>query len=215
MAWRDDVQAALEAIGGQGALQVIYNAVEQIRRRNGGTLPPSWQAVVRRELEYNSSDSESYQGRFDLFYSVNGIGGGVWGLRALERLTPVAVDSAEPDSPLARMETYRILRDTVMARRVKKLHQNTCQICSTVIQLSAGQSYSEAHHIRPLGRPHNGPDIPENILVVCPTHHVLCDYGAIKLDEAMLTKRNGHTIDPKFLNYHNTSIFESVIDDEV
>lgn len=210
MAWRDDVRAALEEIGGQGSLQVIYSAVEEIRHRNGEPLPRSWQAIVRRELEYNSSDSESYQKRFDLFYSVKGIGSGVWGLRALEQLTPSAVDSPQPTNTATRIETYRILRDTVMARRMKKLHQDACQICGTVVQLLDGRTYSEAHHIRPLGRPHNGPDVPGNILVVCPTHHVLCDYGAIKLDQATLTQRDGHKIDPQFITYHNSFIFGSV-----
>jgi hypothetical protein len=210
MAWRDDVRAALEEIGGQGSLQAIYRAVGEIRRRSGDPLPPSWQAIVRRELEYNSSDSESYQKRFNLFYSVSGIGGGVWGLRALEQSTPSAVDSAEPSNPATRIETYRILRDTAMARRMKKLHQDACQICGTVIQLLDGQTYSEAHHIRPLGRPHNGPDTAANILVVCPTHHVLCDYGAISLDQTMLTERDEHKIDPQFITYHNTSVVGSI-----
>lgn len=79
--WRETVVNALETLGGKATLASIYDAVEQIRP---GPLPASWRAIVRRELEYNSSDSESFQGRFDLFYSVNGVGKGVWGLRSLQ-----------------------------------------------------------------------------------------------------------------------------------
>lgn len=75
--WRDDVVAALEDIGGKGTLSEIYDAV---RKRRQTKLPKTWEAVVRRELEYNSSDSESFQGRFDLF-SSDGIGTGIWSLR--------------------------------------------------------------------------------------------------------------------------------------
>jgi hypothetical protein len=76
--WRDDVYQALKNLGGKGHLDSIY---AEIRRIRPGDLPASWEAIVRRELEYNSSDSESWQRKHDLFYSVDGLGKGVWGLR--------------------------------------------------------------------------------------------------------------------------------------
>ncbi len=36
--------------------------------------------------------------------------------------------------------------------------------------------------MRPLGKPHEGPDTVENVLCLCPNHHVLFDRGAIGLD---------------------------------
>ena len=166
--WREDVENALIGISGQGTLNAIYNEVKRTSRRK---LPPSWQAIVRRELEYNSTDSESYQGRYDLFYSVDGIGNGVWGLRSALKSTPVPPDEVAPPERIL-VETYRILRDTELARKIKKLHKNECQLCGTTITLQDGTSYSEAHHICPLGTPHNGPDVAGNILVLCPNHHV-------------------------------------------
>jgi len=79
--WRDDVRRALEALGGAAHLTAIYDKVRELRRTAGRRLPPSSDAIVRRELEYNSSDSESFTGRFDWFKSVDGIGAGVWSLR--------------------------------------------------------------------------------------------------------------------------------------
>lgn len=79
--WRDDVVSALTRLGGEAHLDDIYTEVAEIRNARGATLPPSYQAIVRREIEYNSSDSASYQGRLDLFFSVHGIGEGVWALR--------------------------------------------------------------------------------------------------------------------------------------
>jgi hypothetical protein len=79
--WRDDVIAALDRLGGEADLPEIYRVVTDIRRSAGRTLPPSTDAVIRRELENNSSDSESFTAQRDLFRSVNGIGGGRWALR--------------------------------------------------------------------------------------------------------------------------------------
>jgi putative restriction endonuclease len=43
--------------------------------------------------------------------------------------------------------------------------------------------YAEACHIKPLGRPHNGPDTPENILCLCPNCHVLFDEFALWIND--------------------------------
>ena len=80
--WLEDVVAALTDLGGKAHLNKIYERVLEIRRQNGSTLPNSSEAIVRRELEYNSSDSMSYQGKSDLFFSVDGLGNGNWGLRS-------------------------------------------------------------------------------------------------------------------------------------
>jgi len=37
--------------------------------------------------------------------------------------------------------------------------------------------YAKAAQIRPLGAPHDGPDVSENILCLCPNHRVLFDHG--------------------------------------
>ncbi len=79
--WRDDVVAALKKLGGEASLAEIYDCVRSIRKAGSRTLPVSTDAVIRRELENNSSDSESFTGNFDLFYSVDGIGSGIWGLK--------------------------------------------------------------------------------------------------------------------------------------
>ncbi|WP_298191652.1 hypothetical protein [Novosphingobium sp.] len=79
--WREDIVHALENLGGSAELSDIYKEVRKIRREGNRTLPPSTEAVIRRELENNSSDSESFTGTRNLFRSVNGIGQGHWALR--------------------------------------------------------------------------------------------------------------------------------------
>lgn len=95
--WRSDIVQALRNIGGQGSLAEIYEAVQAVRPK---PLPRTWRAIVRKELEYNSSDSESFQERYDLFKSVDGIGNGVWALRqnATEPAKTLGVESPLIDS---------------------------------------------------------------------------------------------------------------------
>ena len=76
----------------------------------------------------------------------------------------------------------RIVRDTAQARHLKELYDYKCQICGTRLEGLAGP-YAEAAHIRPLGAPHNGPDSRDNILCLCPNHHVLFDHGGVAIDE--------------------------------
>lgn len=79
--WRDDVRSALSVLGDEAHLDEIYSKVREIRLTEGRSLPTNFKAIIRRELEYNSSDSNVYQERFDWFRSVEGIGQGVWALR--------------------------------------------------------------------------------------------------------------------------------------
>jgi predicted restriction endonuclease len=116
--------------------------------------------------------------------------------------TRKAADIDEPvETARVRQEVYRILRDTARAREIKAAHQYRCQICNNRLTLSDGSHYAEAHHVQPLGRPHNGPDIGENIICVCPNCHVLLDYGSKKLDRAQL-----EDIDQIYIDYHNARI---------
>lgn len=121
--------------------------------------------------------------------------------------TAIASDTDEDQDPNRILTTtYRILRDTQLSRVIKELYQYQCQVCGLCLQLKSGQRYAEAHHIRPLGSPHHGPDIMENIICVCPNHHAQLDYGAIKLDRDKLRIIPGHHLSNNFIDYHNLVI---------
>ncbi|KAF1711137.1 HNH endonuclease [Pseudoxanthomonas kalamensis DSM 18571] len=119
-----------------------------------------------------------------------------------EDTTPIATDIGEPE-PTGRhlVTTYRVLRDTALARRIKADMDYTCQNCSARIVLGNGAPYAEAHHVKPLGAPHNGPDHPGNIVCVCPNCHVMLDYGAIVADPTKFSN-----VLPDFISYHNDVI---------
>ena len=70
--------------------------------------------------------------------------------------------------------------------------------------------YAEAAHIRALGRPHDGPDTPDNMLCLCPNHHVLFDLGAFTIANdwtltglvGSLKLVDGHAVSLTHIAYH-------------
>lgn len=110
--------------------------------------------------------------------------------------------------------TSRVVRDTDQSRMVKKLYDYKCQVCDTQLVGSAGP-YAEAAHIKPLGRPHNGPDEKDNLLCLCPNHHVLLDRGGLSIEndltligiQGKLYVKENHEINRDYLAYHREHFF--------
>jgi hypothetical protein len=117
---------------------------------------------------------------------------------------PKAIDLERPPKRITSTEE-RIVRDTKLSLEVKTIHGYRCQIkdCRTKIRLPDGQCYAEAHHIKPLGRDHCGPDVSENILCVCPNHHAELDLGILFIKRSRLRQAPSHKVSDKFINYHN------------
>ena len=76
--WLDSVLKALENLDGAGHLSEIYEEIYLIRPsiKDHNT----WQAQVRATLERNSSDSEAWNGKVDIF-SNEDLGSGNWSLK--------------------------------------------------------------------------------------------------------------------------------------
>ena len=130
------------------------------------------------------------------------------------------LSAAEPAAgyrPAPRREatTLRIVRDTAVTRQVKLLHDYCCQVCSIRLEGAAGP-YAEAAHIQPLGAPHHGPDILENVLCLCPNHHVLFDLGSFGVADdgqllglpGALRRHNKHMVNPVFLAYQRAHFYQ-------
>ncbi|NQU31110.1 MAG: HNH endonuclease [Anaerolineae bacterium] len=226
----DRITEALEALGGIAHYSELYSYLEQNAE---APLPRTWKASVRARIEENSSDSQAFREKNDLFFAVKGLGNGIWGLRSTLPEYIKAVDIDEPDNvtgiregqntpPTTTVETTRIIRDTLVTQQLKLLHHFQCQICGQSLHLY-NQHYAEAHHIRPLGGGHHGSDTPNNIMVVCPNHHVEFDYGAIAVSPSELTivhidinyrlfgqpihLHDLHQLTDENLNYHINNIF--------
>lgn len=105
--------------------------------------------------------------------------------------------------------TNSIIRDQGIPKKIKELYEYKCQICNTRLE-AHNYWYAEAAHIKPLGDPHEGDDMLENILCLCPNHHKLFDIGGIFIENDFTVKplntklniANGHTIDLSSIQYH-------------
>jgi len=173
----------------QEELENIVYAVGSVGRTPAQTL-----SRVLQELRDDGFLDFDGQGGYTLLNSLS---------------TPMTADIPEEYTIPDRTPTtvHRILRNSKIIAELKRLYSFRCQLCSTRIELPSGY-YCEAHHLKPLGRPHNGPDVKNNIVVVCPNHHVMLDYGAIALNESVF-KLKRHAISAKFIAYHNEVIHKN------
>lgn len=122
--------------------------------------------------------------------------------------------ASDIESPPKRIKTTvnRIIRDTKKSQELKEKYKHKCQICNERIIVSPGKFYSEAHHVRPLGNPHNGDDMIENMIVLCPNHHAMFDLAIPKFISNKEVSICGvnlkinmlHDINTSNIKYHNT-----------
>jgi putative restriction endonuclease len=155
----------------------------RVIRGEGHDAPHSPSAGYRYDGLYFVDDYWQERGRSGFL---------VWRYRLVklpEQLDPEAeqqlsIEDSEVASEATRRTTtvLRIVRDTRQARRIKELYDYRCQMCGIRLEGLAGP-YAEAAHIKPLGAPHNGPDASDNILCLCPNHHVLFDHGGVVVAE--------------------------------
>lgn len=110
--------------------------------------------------------------------------------------------------------TNRLQRNVKVSEKVKQIYNHRCQVCDIFLPSPSGP-ISIGAHIQGLGRPHNGPDIIENMLCLCPNHHDQFDNYAyyidpvnleiIGLDDLKGKKINidkRHKVKAEFLEYH-------------
>jgi putative restriction endonuclease len=159
--------------------------------------------------------------RVDRYWSEAGRSGfTIWRYR-LTRLADgdllaASASRSGQEHPARRLGTtlQRVVRNTAVGQVVKALYKHKCQICGLRIMTPAG-AYAEAAHIRPLGRPHDGPDVLSNVLCLCPNDHVRFDSGAIYITEELevvevrsntllstLRTSEGHSVSKEALRYH-------------
>ncbi|WPU91530.1 YDG/SRA domain-containing protein [Mucilaginibacter sabulilitoris] len=142
----------------------------------------------------------------------------------LQKIQPGSTMPPEPiqslpagneDSKRQTSTVLRIVRDTKLSRELKALYDYTCQICGLRITIK-GIGYAEAAHIKPLGKPHNGFDKADNLLCLCPNHHVMLDKGILTLTDEFevlggeyekVTFKADHALDGENIRYHRAHIF--------
>lgn len=114
--------------------------------------------------------------------------------RLPEQTGLVTREPAESDPAFASATVTRRIRDTALSREVKAMYSHKCQVCQTSIPGLGERLYSEGAHVKPLGRPHLGADLLDNILCLCPNHHTQLDIGGMVILDDLSVAR---TIDYK------------------
>ncbi|EGQ9060280.1 HNH endonuclease [Vibrio parahaemolyticus] len=136
-------------------------------------------------------------------YSINSV--------VAERLSLLAdlsnnkVETVETTGEGTERRSYivnRVVRDTKNTLEVKRIYDNTCQVCNDSLETPKGK-YSEGAHIIPLGYPHNGDDTLSNMLCLCPNHHVMFDRFGFTIDTDGFTK--GLENPTQIISKHNIS----------
>jgi len=171
---------------------------------------------------YSPPSGFRYDGLFrveDHWSKIGRAGFRIWQFRlALLDGAPASGDlpNIQASGPVPRVATtvQRQVRSSAVIEQVKLWYQYRCQLCSELLAVATGP-YAEGAHIRGLGRPHLGPDVPGNVLCLCPNDHVRFDNGAIYLlddftiVDALEGKKLGrlrlhhkHRIDLAHVRYH-------------
>ncbi len=98
------------------------------------------------------------------------------------------------------------IRNSILVKRIKEIRQNRCQICEETLQIGTSTYYSEVHHIKPLGLPHNGDDVMSNMICVCPNCHKKLDYAYIQINPNNITNDQEHIINIELIHWHNERV---------
>ena len=84
--------------------------------------------------------------------------------------------------------TIKIKRNKKLISDVKKKHNHSCQVCGFSFNKNNGGKYCEGAHILQLSK--SKIDTEENMLILCPNHHKMLDFGTDTDKRYVLEKSN-------------------------
>ena len=181
--WLDEIIESMKELGGHAFYMDLYETVKDRGNIDFNKLKKP-QAQIRGTIERYSSDSKVYKGGKDIFYAVEGIGQGHWGLREFEPHDSM-VDLTEDDSGFA--EGKKQLRQHICRERnakvikvAKELFKNKhgvlyCEICGFDFESKYGEighDFIEGHHSIPVSEITEGYCTKaKDIILVCSNCH--------------------------------------------
>ncbi|MBE7896962.1 HNH endonuclease [Paenibacillus polymyxa] len=177
--WLEEIIEALNELGGEGTLLDIYTQIEDRKQME---LTKAWKNTVRRTIYDNTKDSV---GRRDVFYSVEGKGNGIWGLKDFEankeNIEITEDDTGFPEGKKKlRLHLSRERRPAVV-REAKKIFKEKnggnlfCEICGfnfSSVYGELGEDFIEGHHVIPVSELNEDHKTKvEDIAMVCSNCH--------------------------------------------
>lgn len=220
-----EIILALKYYGGMASLKEINGYIE---RR--GALPnihtnPNWTRNVSAVIQRNCSQTKSYKGGTNIFYSVYGLGEGFWGLRDMADSTL----NSSGVSPIIERQ-LKAIEDNNKIKNTEKEAIIKARIGQGTFRLQLLEKYNNkciitgiseinlliASHIKPWRCANNHERISsENGLLLSPLYDKLFDLGFITLNNNMqilvsksLSKENVKmiNIDCNKVFIHNPSV---------
>lgn len=199
MTWRDKIIKALNNLGGEALLSEIY---DEVASQTGETITVPFKASIRDALERNSSDSEKYNNKYDIFYCVKGKGNGKWGLRNYE-VVEDNMDITQDDSEFS--EGRQLLKKHLCRERnhflikkakdkFKQEHEGRifCEVCGFDFFSKygkIGENFIEAHHTKAVSEmKENEKTRIEDIAMVCSNCHSMLHRSKPWLDKQQLMR---------------------------
>lgn len=185
--WLEVIQKALEELGGHAKYADLYDKIEEMQLRDFSKIK-SIKQPVQGTIQSYSSDSTvfKYKGDKDkdIFYSVNGIGSGHWGLRNFEPhgkdVDITGDDEGFPEGKkslrthICRERNYQVIKDA-KDKYKKENGKLTCQICGfdfEDVYGKIGKDFIEGHHTIPVSELKEGDKTKvEDIVLVCSNCH--------------------------------------------
>ncbi|MFU0831709.1 MAG: HNHc domain-containing protein [Oscillospiraceae bacterium] len=182
--WLDEVIAAMKELGGDANYTDLYRQIEK-RGNIDLSKRKHWKDRVRTTIEEFSSDSKAYNGKKDMFFSVEGIGKGHWGLRNFEPsendVNLTEDDSGYPEGKqLLRKHICRERNPKVIYEAKKKFKESHngklfCEACGfsfTDTYGRLGEGFIEGHHKIPVrDLPDGAKTKVEDIIMLCSNCH--------------------------------------------
>lgn len=138
----------------------------------------NFQGTVRAIIQENSSDSTTFNGQNDIFYSVNGLRSGLWGLRnyseTLNKSNNIIDIEGKDIETISKIRSGQNYFRNVLLNKYDK-----CRLCNIdIIDLLI------ASHIKPWKYSDEKEKVDvNNGLILCPIHDKLFDKGYISFDE--------------------------------
>lgn len=195
-AWGDDILEAMENIGGPANYEKIYGQVKKVRLGNHRSWPKNAEAIIRREIQQASSDSSSWKGQKDDYFSVAGLGQGIWSIRDATKIRITSKDSfnfeglyvSGLEGVVFEASYLKRSRNRSLVAECRERDREVCQTCHTKPMGRNKVTVIEVHHLNPLlsADSHGLMTKLKDLVCLCPTCHRIAHTGdqqPLSLDE--------------------------------
>lgn len=135
-------------------------------------------------------------------------------IQEIERSIGTSLPEGYATTHRTQVTANKVKRNPKLGEQVKRFYEHRCQVCNVLLKRPGG-AIAIGAHIKPLGRPHDGPDDLRNMLCLCPNHHDQFDsfsffiepcthqvFGLEGFSGRTINVHKKHVIDDDFLEHH-------------